>query len=159
MSLSLPSRIETDRQVWQAFQYHSRTFSLAARLLPQPVRMPIATLYLFCRAVDTIADDRVLEVGPDRALDEVYGLKDKLDATLGGRPPDTFLWQRLHQIHRQFGLHTSPLYGGTQHLIHQLIEPLGIRAIPVRAGDTAGLREAIESTEHLALVFIETPAT
>lgn len=110
MSLSLPSRIETNRHVWQAFQHHSRTFSLAARLLPRPVRMPIATLYLFCRAVDTIADDRVLEVGPKQALDEVHRLKDKLDATLGGRPPDTFLWQRLHQIHRQFGLHTTPLY-------------------------------------------------
>jgi len=55
-------------------------------------------------------------------------------------------------------VHTSPLYGGTQHLIHQLMEPLGVRAIPVQAGDTAGLRAAIEGAENLALVFIETPA-
>ncbi len=110
MSISLPPQIETDRHVWQAFQYHSRTFSLAARLLPKPARGPIATLYLFCRAVDTIADDRVLEIGPERALDEVYALKDRLDATLAGTPPDAFMWQRLHQIHQRFGLHTPPLY-------------------------------------------------
>ena len=107
---ALPPQIKTDRHLWQAFQYHSRTFSLAARLLPQPVRSPIATLYLFCRTVDTIADDRVLEIGPGRALDEVRALKDHLDATLSGRPPDAFMWQRLHQIHERFGVHTAPLY-------------------------------------------------
>ncbi len=107
---NLPTRIETDRHVWQAFQHHSRTFSLATRLLPAPVRMPVAMLYLFCRTVDTIADDHVLEIGPDRALDEVYALKNKLDATLDARPPDAFMWQRLFEIHRQFGLNPEPMY-------------------------------------------------
>lgn len=107
---TLPPQIETDRHVWQAFRYHSRTFSLAVRLLPKPVRSPIATLYLFCRTVDTIADDRVLKIGPHRALDEISTLKDRLDATLAGRPPDAFMWQRLHRIHERFVLDTVPLY-------------------------------------------------
>jgi cystathionine beta-lyase/cystathionine gamma-synthase len=55
-------------------------------------------------------------------------------------------------------VYTTPLYGGTQHLIHQLLEPLGIRGIPVMAGDTAGLRRAVAEARSLKLVFVETPA-
>jgi cystathionine beta-lyase/cystathionine gamma-synthase len=55
-------------------------------------------------------------------------------------------------------VYTQPLYGGTQHLIHHIIEPLGFRAVPVRAGDTGALEDAIERTGDLSLVFIETPA-
>jgi cystathionine beta-lyase/cystathionine gamma-synthase len=55
-------------------------------------------------------------------------------------------------------VYTQPLYGGTQHLIHQLIEPLGFSARGVIAGDAAALRKAIEETDDLKLVLIETPA-
>jgi cystathionine beta-lyase/cystathionine gamma-synthase len=55
-------------------------------------------------------------------------------------------------------IYTVPVYGGTQHLIHQLLEPLGLRGIAVEAGDTAGLRAAIAAAQQLRLVFIETPA-
>jgi methionine-gamma-lyase len=55
-------------------------------------------------------------------------------------------------------VYTLPLYGGTHHLIQQIIKPLGIGARPVAAGDTQGLKRAIEETENLRLVFIETPA-
>ncbi len=55
-------------------------------------------------------------------------------------------------------VYTAPLYGGTQHLVHQLLEPLGMRGLPVPAGDTAGLRRAVEGTAGLRLVFVETPA-
>ncbi|HZY04939.1 MAG TPA: PLP-dependent transferase, partial [Anaeromyxobacteraceae bacterium] len=55
-------------------------------------------------------------------------------------------------------VYTTPLYGGTQHLIHQLLEPLGLRGIPVMAGDTAGLRRAVAGAGNLKLVLVETPA-
>lgn len=55
-------------------------------------------------------------------------------------------------------IYTTPIYGGTQHLIHQFLEPLGIRAIPVPAGDAAAMASAIAETPELRLVFIETPA-
>jgi len=55
-------------------------------------------------------------------------------------------------------IYTQPLYGGTQHLIHQIIEPLGFDARPVPAGDAAALDEAINQTPNLKLVLIETPA-
>jgi methionine-gamma-lyase len=53
---------------------------------------------------------------------------------------------------------TTPLYGGTHHLIHQLLEPLGLNGIPVAAGDTSGLMKAIREAKNLSLIFIETPA-
>lgn len=55
-------------------------------------------------------------------------------------------------------VYTVPLYGGTYHLIHHLLEPFRIHGIPVLAGDTNGIKKAIESTPNLRLVFIETPA-
>lgn len=55
-------------------------------------------------------------------------------------------------------VYTTPLYGGTQHLIHQLLEPFGMRGVPVLAGDRAALRDAISSARDLRLVFVETPA-
>jgi methionine-gamma-lyase len=55
-------------------------------------------------------------------------------------------------------VYTTPIYGGTQHLIHQFLEPLGIRAIPVPAGDSQAMASAVADTPELRLVFIETPA-
>jgi len=55
-------------------------------------------------------------------------------------------------------IYSTPLYGGTHHLIHQLLEPFGIHGIPVRSGDTRGMQEAIKAAPRLRMVFIETPA-
>jgi methionine-gamma-lyase len=55
-------------------------------------------------------------------------------------------------------IYTTPLYGGTYHLIHQLLDHLGMKGIPVDAGDTPGMKKAIESAANLRLIFIETPA-
>lgn len=55
-------------------------------------------------------------------------------------------------------VYSTPVYGGTQHLIHQVLEPRGLRGIGVAAHDTAALVDAIRSTSRLSLVFLETPA-
>ena len=55
-------------------------------------------------------------------------------------------------------VYTLPLYGGTIHLIHTLLEPFEVTAIPVPAGKTRTLDEAIRGARNLRLVFIETPA-
>jgi cystathionine beta-lyase/cystathionine gamma-synthase len=55
-------------------------------------------------------------------------------------------------------IYTVPVYGGTHLLLHELLEPFGVRPVPVPAGDDAALRRAIAETESLRLVFIETPA-
>jgi cystathionine beta-lyase/cystathionine gamma-synthase len=53
---------------------------------------------------------------------------------------------------------TTPVYGGTHHLIHTLLDPLGFKPIAVPAGDGAALERAIQGAEDLRLVFLETPA-
>jgi methionine-gamma-lyase len=55
-------------------------------------------------------------------------------------------------------VYTTPLYGGTYHLIHQVLDHLGMTGIPVTAGDTQGMKKAIASAANLRLVFIESPA-
>jgi methionine-gamma-lyase len=55
-------------------------------------------------------------------------------------------------------LYTTPAYGGTQHLIHQMLEPLGFKGIPVAAHATQAIERLIATTANLRLVFIETPA-
>lgn len=103
-------RADEDRHLWRQFQHHSRTFSLATRLLPRVVRLPIATVYLYCRTVDSLADERILEVGPAQARAELDHLRACLDATLAGRPPEGLLWQRLGEVRRAFGLPSAPFY-------------------------------------------------
>lgn len=107
---TLDTRADENEWIWESFRYHSRTFSLAARLLPRAVQLPVATLYLYCRRVDSIADQRVLEVGPDRALREVEAVREHLHATLAGRPPDDeVLWRRLAEVHDRYHLARGPL--------------------------------------------------
>ena len=55
-------------------------------------------------------------------------------------------------------VYTIPLYGGTMRLIHEFLEPFGVAGVPVVAGDTAGLENAIRSSLDPSIVFIETPA-
>lgn len=107
---SLPARVEDDQDAWRAFRYHSRTFSMATWLLPRAVQTPVATIYLFCRRVDNVADQLVLDVGAEEALVVTETMRQKLDATLNGSPPDGFLWQRLHHVHQQYALPSEPLY-------------------------------------------------
>jgi len=107
---TLDTRADENEWIWESFRYHSRTFSLAARFLPRGVQLPVATLYLYCRRVDSIADQRVLEVGPDRALREVESVREHLHATLDGHPPDDeVLWRRLGEVHDRYDLAQTPL--------------------------------------------------
>lgn len=55
-------------------------------------------------------------------------------------------------------IYSKPVYGGTHHLIHQLLEPLGIHAFAVRAGDSCALVESIAKTPNLRMIYIESPA-
>ena len=104
-----PAALAHDRDVWAGFRHHSRTFSFATRLLPREVQLPVATLYLYCRTVDAIADERVLDVGPEAALGELAAAEDALGRTLAGRPPADPLWQRLARVHEAYALPEGPL--------------------------------------------------
>lgn len=53
---------------------------------------------------------------------------------------------------------TVPIYGGTQKLIQNVLEPWNIKGVPVPAGDGKALAKAIKNTANLGVVLIETPA-
>jgi cystathionine beta-lyase/cystathionine gamma-synthase len=55
-------------------------------------------------------------------------------------------------------IHTVPIYGGTHHLLHEILVPWGIEPIAVLAGDASALARAIRETPNLSVVLIETPA-
>jgi len=55
-------------------------------------------------------------------------------------------------------IYTVPSYGGTMRLIHEFLDPFGVTGIPVIAGETAALDDAIRSARNPSIVFIETPA-
>lgn len=55
-------------------------------------------------------------------------------------------------------IYTVPIYGGTQTLIQGFLQPFGIQGIPVTAGDTLGIEQAIQSAKKLRVILIETPA-
>ena len=95
-----------------------------------------------------ILEDQVVPLEPDARASAVFnsGMAAISTVFFSLCPPGTSF------------LYTTPLYGGTYHLIHHLLEPLGIHGVPVLAGNTDGLKKAIASTPNLRLVFIETPA-
>jgi cystathionine beta-lyase/cystathionine gamma-synthase len=55
-------------------------------------------------------------------------------------------------------LYTTPVYGGTHHLIKTIVEPFGVEGTPVEAGDGDALEAAIDRTRKLRMIFIESPA-
>ena len=55
-------------------------------------------------------------------------------------------------------VYTVPIYGGTQTLIQNFLEPFGIAGIPVTAGDSQAVDAAIRGARNLKVVLIETPA-
>ena len=56
-------------------------------------------------------------------------------------------------------LHTAPIYGGTDHVLHHILPSFGITARGVVAGDSEGLaQEAERIGDRLAMIYVETPA-
>lgn len=55
-------------------------------------------------------------------------------------------------------VYTVPLYGGTQSLIQNFLEPWGVHGVPVAGGQTDAIGEAIRNTPNCRIVLVETPA-
>jgi methionine-gamma-lyase len=56
-------------------------------------------------------------------------------------------------------LHTTPIYGGTDHVLNHMLEPFGIGSRGVDAGSVDAIaREARAIGEKLAMIYVETPA-
>jgi methionine-gamma-lyase len=55
-------------------------------------------------------------------------------------------------------IYTVPIYGGTLTLIRGFLQPFGIVGIPVAAGDSAAMENAVREARNLKIIFVETPA-
>jgi cystathionine beta-lyase/cystathionine gamma-synthase len=55
-------------------------------------------------------------------------------------------------------IHSAPIYGGTHHLLYELLAPWGLRSMSVPAGDGEALARAIETADDPSVVLLETPA-
>ncbi len=55
-------------------------------------------------------------------------------------------------------IYTVPIYGGTQTLIQGFLQPFGVQGIPVTAGDSHEIEQAIQKARKLRVILIETPA-
>jgi cystathionine beta-lyase/cystathionine gamma-synthase len=55
-------------------------------------------------------------------------------------------------------LYTVPIYGGTQQFMEGFLRQWGVTTIPVPAGKTAAMDQAIRQTPNLRVILIETPA-
>jgi len=55
-------------------------------------------------------------------------------------------------------VYTTPLYGGTTGLIHNFLDPFGVKGIPVLSGDGPGIEHAIRNAKNCCIVYLETPA-
>jgi len=55
-------------------------------------------------------------------------------------------------------LYTVPVYGATQTLVSEFLRGFGVASIPITAGNTDEIDQAIRSTKKLRIILIETPA-
>ena len=100
----------TDTEVWNSFKEYSKTFSAATKLLPKDVRLPVATLYAFCRRVDDIADKPGNAADPSEALRELDYFEDSIRAIISENkiPQGDLLWPRIYAINQEWHLSIIP---------------------------------------------------
>jgi cystathionine beta-lyase/cystathionine gamma-synthase len=144
-----PAVFRSSTYVFSSPEAAQRAFDIAGGRAVPAADEQVELIYArISHANSEILEDQVvpLERGATEAAVFNSGMAAIMTALLTfARPGDTLVY-------------TVPLYGGTQHLIHDFLEPFGIRGIAVPAGHGADLDEAIRTTKNLAIVFIETPA-
>jgi methionine-gamma-lyase len=95
-----------------------------------------------------ILEDQILPLEPGASAAAVFnsGMAAIMTALLAVlNPGDTIVY-------------TVPIYGGTQTLIQGFLQPFGIHGIPVTAGQSEAIDQAIRTAKNLKVVLIETPA-
>ena len=144
-----PAVFRSSTYVFSSPEAAERAFDLmAGRVAAAPGERPDLVYSRFNHPNAEILEDQIvpLERGAAAALVFNSGMAAIMTAMLAYLEPGDAV------------VHTVPLYGGTQHLIDDFLKQWGIRAVPVRAADTAGIRRAITETSKLKIVLVETPA-
>jgi methionine-gamma-lyase len=144
-----PAVFRSSTYVFSSPEAAERAFDLmAGRAQRLPDEIPDLVYSRFNHPNAEILEDRLvpLETGAQSALVFNSGMAAIMTALLTFARPG------------QSVVYTVPIYGGTQHLIQDFLEPLGVTGIPVPAGQTNQIDEAIRSAKNLCIVLIETPA-
>src|SRR6266478_557089 len=144
-----PAVFRSSTYVFSSPEAAERAFDLmAGRAQPEPDETPDLVYSRFNHPNAEILEDQMvpLEAGAHAALVFNSGMAAIMTALLTFTHPGESI------------VYTVPIYGGTQHLIQDFLEPLGIVGIPVAAGDTPAINEAIRSAKNLCIVLIESPA-
>jgi len=121
---------------------------MAGRIAPDPGETPDLIYSRFNHPNAEILEDQIvpLEEGSEWAIAFNSGMAAIMTTLLGVVKPGDAI------------VHTVPLYGGTQNLMHDLMEPFGVVCVPVVAGRGAELDKAILETTNVKVVLMETPA-
>jgi methionine-gamma-lyase len=144
-----PAVFRSSTYVFSSPEAAERAFDLmAGRAQAEPDETPDLVYSRFNHPNAEILEDQMvpLEAGAHAALVFNSGMAAIMTALLTFAHPGESI------------VYTVPIYGGTQHLIQDFLEPLGIVGIPVAAGDTQAINEAIRSAKRLCIVLIESPA-
>src|SRR5215470_12234739 len=141
-----PAVFRSSTYVFSSPEAAERAFDLmAGRAHPLPDEKPDLVYSRFNHPNAEILEDQIvpLETGAHAALVFNSGMAAIVTALLTfARPGDSIVY-------------TVPIYGGTQHLIQDFLEPLGMKGIPVPAGATQQIDETIRTAKNLAIVLIE----
>jgi 15-cis-phytoene synthase len=97
--------VELSREL---IQKGSKSFALAARLLPESIRDDSMLLYAWCRHCDDVIDDQVLgfakgEAGQGTPLERLASLRDKTEKALRGEA-DEAVFIALGRVVRKHGI-------------------------------------------------------
>src|SRR5260370_11636012 len=144
-----PAVFRSSTYVFSSPEAAERAFDLmAGRAKPEPGEIPDLVYSRFNHPNAEILEDQMvpLENGAHAVVVFNSGMAAIMAALLTFAHPGESI------------VYTVPIYGGTQHLIQDFLEPLGIVGIPVAAGDTQAINEAIRSAKNLCIVLIESPA-
>lgn len=144
-----PAVFRSSTYVFATPEAAERAFNLVSgRAQPEPGEVPDLIYSRFNHPNAEILEDQIvpIEEGSEWAMAFNSGMAAIMTSLMAVLQPGDSM------------VYTVPLYGGTQNLIHELIEKLGIVCRPVVAGHSAELEEAINTTPNLKVVLIESPA-
>ncbi|HEY3743757.1 MAG TPA: PLP-dependent transferase [Bryobacteraceae bacterium] len=144
-----PAVFRTSTYVFSSPETAERAFDLmAGRAKPAADETPDLVYARFNHPNAEITEDQVvpLEAGGTAALVFNSGMAAVMTSMMA------------HLVPGDAVVYTVPIYGGTQHLIQDFLAPWGITGVPVVAGHTEEIAEAVRTTKQVKIVLIETPA-
>ncbi|HTQ55421.1 MAG TPA: PLP-dependent transferase [Bryobacteraceae bacterium] len=144
-----PAVFRSSTYVFASPEEAERAFDImAGRVQPEDGERPDLIYSRFSHPNAEILEDQIVPLEPGAQAAGVFnsGMAAIMTAFMAVARPGT-------QI-----VYTTPLYGGTTGLIHNLLEPFGVQGIAVPGGQGEAIDAAIRAARNLCAVYLETPA-